>query len=202
MMRLTDEELRDVLTRAAELDRTARHGEAWNAEREAVIGAGEEIGLSRHAVERALMERLEFPASPPAVGSLAWARSADGRYYVAEVLSLAEDGVGVRFLRGSEHRVGVDELRACAFIPGERVACQWPMWGPWTCTVVAYDAARQRVRLSDGWGQARWFPLDQVWLAPANPENRRSRRLAVMLLGIGAAAGAVIGSIITALVIG
>ena len=67
---------------------------------------------------------------------------------------------------------------------------------------MAYDTARQRVRLSDGWGQARWFPLDQVWLAPASPENRRTRRLSVMLLGIGAAAGAVIGSIITALVIG
>ena len=76
-MGLTDEEFRDVLARAEEIDRAARHGDEWNAELAAVVGAAEEVGLSRQAVERALAERFNLPATPPVVGSLAWARSAD-----------------------------------------------------------------------------------------------------------------------------
>lgn len=201
-MRLTDEELRDVLARAEELDHAARQGAEWNAELAALIGAAEEVGLSRRAVERALAERLNLPASPPVVGSLAWARAADGRYYAAEVLAISEESTQVRFLRGSEHRLTPDEVRPCAFIPGERVVCNWPMWGPWTCTVVTYDSVKQRVKLSDGWGYTKSFPVSEVWLAPAKADSRSTRRrVYAMLLGAGAAAGALIGSIITAMVL-
>ena len=164
MARLTDEELRDVLARAEEIERATRHGDEWNAEVAAVIGAAEEVGLSRRSVERALAERLNLPATPPVVGSLTWARSADGKAHVAEVLSLSQEEARVRFLRGGEHRVTLDELRPCAFLPGERVACHWPRWGPWTCTVVGYDSVKQRVKLSDGWGYTRTFPVSEVWL--------------------------------------
>jgi hypothetical protein len=199
-MRLTDEELRDVLARAEELERTTRHGEAWNAEIAAVIEAAEEVGLSRQAVERALAERLNLPAAPPAAGALTWARSADGKFYVAEVMSTAETGIRVRFLGGGEQLLPPDALRPCTFIPGERVVCQWPMWGQWSCTVISYDAAKQRVRLSDGWGSTRTFPVSEVWLPPAksHPLSVR-RRMAVMLLGAGVLTGAVIGAIITVL---
>ncbi len=200
MTRLTDDELRDVLARAEEIERTTRRGSAWEAERAAVIGAGEEVGLSRQAIERALAERLNLPPSPPAVGGLSWARSADGKFYVAEVLSVSDESARVRFLRGSEHQLSLDALRPCAFMPGERVSCQWPMWGPWSCTVISYDAAKQRVKLSDGWGYTRTFPISQIWLA--EPDTRRGRRrLYATLLAAGAAAGAVIGSIITALLL-
>ncbi|MFN0179604.1 MAG: tudor domain-containing protein [Gemmatimonadales bacterium] len=199
-MRLTDEELRGVLARAEEIERAAREGAEWNAELAAVIGAAEEVGFSRQAVERALAERLNLPAAPPVVGSLTWARSADGKFYVAEVLSTSEEGTRVRFLRGSEHRLALDELRPCAFIPGERVACHWPMWGPWTCTVIGYDSAKQRVKLSDGWGYTKTFPLSEVWLARTVADPRAGRkRVYATLLGAGAAVGALIGSIITAL---
>ena len=189
-----------MLARAEEIERTTRRGSAWDAELAAVIGAGEEVGLSRRAIERALAERLNLPASPPEVGSFTWARSADGKFYVAEVLALVEDRARVRFLRGSEHQLSLDELRPCAFMPGERVACDWPMWGPWTCTVVAYDAVKQRVKLSDGWGYTKTFPVSEVWLAPADAGDKLGRRrLYAILLGAGVTAGAVIGSIITAL---
>jgi hypothetical protein len=46
-MRLTDEELRDVLARAEEIQLAGRHGDAWNAERSALISTAEEVGLSR-----------------------------------------------------------------------------------------------------------------------------------------------------------
>lgn len=201
-MRLTDEELRDVLARAEEIERASRQGPEWDAEVAAVIAAAREIGLSRRAVERALAERLDLPAPPPAVGSLAWARSADGKSYVAEVLSISEEGARVRFLSGSEHQLTLDALRVCTLVPGERVACHWPMWGPWTCSVVAYDPAKQRVKLSDGWGSTRTFPVAEVWLALADADPQAARRrVYATLLGAGAAMGALIGSIITVLLI-
>jgi len=111
-----------------------------------VIGAAEEVGLSRRSVERALAERLNLPATPPVVGSLTWARSADGKAHVAEVLSLSKDEARVRFLRGGEHRVTLDELRPCAFIPGERVAC--------LAHVGTVDLYRDRLRFRQAAGQA------------------------------------------------
>lgn len=200
MMRLTDDELRDVLARAEEIQRASRYGHEWNAEFAAVVGAAEEVGLSRQSVERALNERFNLSMTPPVVGTLTWARSADGKFYVAEVLSTFEHGARVRFLRGSEHSVTADELRPCAFIPGERVVCDWPWWGPWTCSVVAYDPVQQRVKLSDGSGSTRTFAVAEVWLPPAKADPRASRtRLYASLIGAGAGVGALIGSIITAL---
>lgn len=200
-MRLTDDEFRDVLTRAEEIQRASRHVDETNAEMEAVIGAAEEVGLARPAVERALRERLALSA-PPAVGTLTFARSADGKFYVAEVLAISTEGVRVRFLRGSEHLVLPDELRPCSFIPGERVTCNWPWWGPWTCTVVAYHAASQYVELSDGWGSTETFPVADVWLTPPQKTDvarGARRRVYLKLIGAGAGLGALVGSIITAL---
>jgi hypothetical protein len=201
---LTSDELREVLARAEEIQRASGQSDEMSAELEAVIAAAEEVGLARPAVERALRERLDLPAPPPAVGSLAFASSADGKFYVAEVLSISSEGVRVRFLRGSEHLVAADQLRPCSLIPGERVVCNWPMWGTWTCTVVAYDAARRKVKLSDGWGYTRTFPLSEVWLAPRRKEvSRRGRaRVYLTLIGAGAGLGALLGSIITALLMG
>lgn len=200
-MALTDEELRDVLARAEEIQRATRHGRDWNAEMAAVIGAAEEVGLSRQAVERAIQERLHLPARPPEVGTLAWAKSADGKFYVAEVLSTSEDGARVRFLRGSVHFATLDQLRPCAFIPGQRVIVNWPWWGPWTCSLVSYDPLKQRVKLDDRWGTTKTFPVAEVWLAPEKMPIPARRRL-YMIAGAAAGAGAVIGSLITALLLG
>jgi hypothetical protein len=199
-MRLTDDELRDVLARAEEIQRASRRGDERNAELEAVIGAAEEVGLARPAVEQALRERLALPATPPAVGTLAFARSADDKFYVAEVLSISTEGIRVRFLRGSEHLVTLDQLRPCSFLPGERVVCNWPWWGPWTCAVVAYDAAKRRVKVSDGWGNTRTVPIAEVWVPPARKADTSGARTRVYatLIGAGAALGALAGSIVTA----
>jgi hypothetical protein len=199
-MRLTDEEMRAVFARAEEIERAVRRGDRWIAEREAVIGAGEEVGLSRRAVEQALSERVSLPAVRPDVGSRVWARSADGKFYLAQVLEASEEEAQVRFLRGSDHRLRLEDLRPGVFLPGERIGVNWPMWGPWTCTVVAYDAAKARVKLSDGWGSTRTFAVSEVWLAPPADVLSSRRRMHTVLLTGGALLGAVIGSLITALV--
>src|SRR5688572_7899988 len=101
-MRLSDDDLRAVLARAEEIQRGSGRRE-MDAELEAVIGAAEEVGLTRSAMERALREQLHLPGAPPAVGSLVFAESADGNFYVAELLSISGDDARVQFLRGSEH---------------------------------------------------------------------------------------------------
>lgn len=204
-MPLSDDELRDVLTRAEQIQLASRRSNLRSAELESVIAAAEEIGLERSAVERALRERLGLPAEPPAVGELCFARSADGNFYVAEVLSSSDDGLRVRFLRGAEHVVSPADIRPCQLLPGQRVVCNWPMWGKWTCTVVAFDADRGRVKLSDGWGSTKKFQIDEIWLPPQrrSDEARGSRaRIYVRLVGAGLAIGALLGSLVTALVVG
>lgn len=203
-MRLTDEELRDVLTRAEEIERGSLHSGQMNAELEAVIEAAEATGLPRRAVELAIRERFALPAVPPAVGSLAFAKSAGTKFHVAEVLSTSADGARVRFLQGSEHSVTLDQIRPFSLIPGERVTVTWPWWGPWTCTVVSYDAAKQRVKVSDGWSD-KTFPLAEVWIDPPRRPDlaiATRRRVYMALLGAGAGVGALLGSVITALLLG
>jgi hypothetical protein len=201
-MRLTDDELRDVLARAEEIQRGSLQGGHWTAELAAVIGAAEEVGLSRQAVERALSERFNIALTPPDVGALTWAKTADGKYYVAEVVSTSDNVVRVRFLGGSEHTTTLDQLRVSAFMPGEKVMCTWPWWGPWKCTVVAYDPAMRRVKLSDGWGSVKTFPISEIWLPPTRPKVNMTRaRLYAAVAGAGAGVGALIGSLITALLL-
>lgn len=203
-MRLTDEDLREVLARAEAIQRTALTGPGANAELEVVIRAAEEVGIPRAAVERALRERFDLPARPPQVGELAFARSADGKYYVAEVLATSPDEVRVRFLRGSEHTVAPDEVRACALLPGAKVVVHWPVWGPWTCTVLSYDAGKQTVKVSDGWGTMKTFPIREIWQDPRRtprPAGSNRARVYATLLGAGAAAGAIIGAVVTALLL-
>jgi hypothetical protein len=199
-MRLTDDELRDVLERAEEIQRTTRRGDQMHAELEAVIGAAEEVGLTRVAVERALRERLNIVA-PPTAGDRVFARSADGKFYVADVLSVSEDDVRVRFLRGSESVVPADELKPCSFLPGERVMYDWPWWGPWSCTVISYHAPSQYLKLSDRWGSTTTCHVSDVWLEPERKVDDRAarKRVYAKLLGVGAGFGALVGSIITAL---
>ncbi|MGQ0701544.1 MAG: hypothetical protein ACT4PM_00245 [Gemmatimonadales bacterium] len=197
-MPLTDEEVRAVLARAEEIQRTIRAGTDITA----VIEAAERFGISRAAVEQALRERLNLSLPPPAAGSLAFARSANDKFYVAEVLEVRPDAVRVRFLRGSELLVTPDDVRPASFNPGEKVVCEWPWWGPWTCTVLAYDQRKQRIKVTDGWGSSRTFPIGEVWLPPPrepHEEVRVRRRVYATLVSAGAVLGAVIGTLVTLL---
>src|SRR5690606_6864360 len=135
-MTITDDDIRAIIARAEVLH---RRGDPSSDDTEALVRAGEELGISKSAMQRAVRERLGAQVRP-AAGQLVFARSADDRFYAAEGLSTAESGYSVRFLRGGERGVAADELRECPFLPGDRVTCSWPGWGTWTGTVVKYDA--------------------------------------------------------------
>ena len=153
-MPLSDDDIRSIVARAEQLQRTA-HSSA--DERTALVQVGEEIGITRAAMQRALHERLGAPLEPR-VGELVFAKAADEKYHVAEVLTDAGEEYRVRFLRGGERTLARDELRACSFLPGERVVCPWPGWGAWTCSVLSYESAERLVTVTDGWGETATFP--------------------------------------------
>lgn len=193
-MAISDKDLRDVLTRAREIQNEGRSVDNLDE----LIAAGEAAGLARPAIERAIRER--FGAASVQPGALVFAQSADGKYYVAEVVSAHDDSVRVRYLRGSEHVVASDQVRPCGFLPGERVVANWPWWGPWTCTVISYDATRQKVTLSDGWGDTRSFPISEVWQTDRTAWNGRLRA-AITWLSVGVGLGAVVGTSLTMLLL-
>lgn len=204
-MHLSDEQLREILDRAEEIQLATRSRNELSAEVEGLIEAAAAVGLGRSAVERALRERLDFSMTPPVVGALVFAQSADRKYYVAEVLSTSPEVVEVRFLRGGEHSVTLDQLRPCSFLPGQKVSVNWPWWGPWTCTVISYDARGQWVKVTDGWSEERIFPIAEVWLNPKRTwdlAGSTRTRIAVKLLGAGVGIGAVVGAALTLLLRG
>ena len=150
--------------------------------------------LTDEELRVALRERLELGAiAPPEAGALVFAQSADGKYYVAETLSVTEENVRVRFLRGSQHTVTLDQVRPAAFLPGERVVVNWPWWGPWTGPVTSYDAEKGTVKVSDGMGTTKTFPISEVWQTDRTAWGGKLR-IAVTWLGIGVALGAVAGA--------
>ena len=196
-MPLEDHDIRAVLARAQEIE-LSTHSDA--AEIERVIQAAEEVGISRTSVERAFRERLLLPIRASSVGDVVFARSSDNKYYTAEVLAVDADGVRVRFLRGSEHQVAANEITPCTLLPGERVICPWPWWGPWTCTVLSFDAANRRVTVSDGWGETRDFSITEIWTTPPRARDQQratKRKIYAVLLGVGAVGGTIVGAVVT-----
>jgi hypothetical protein len=194
--RLTEEELRDVLARAEEIQRAAD----TDAELQAVVRAAEELGLQREAVERAIQERFGHPAEPPKSGDLVFAQSNNERFYAAEVVESGHDRVRVRFLNGSEHTVPPSAIKPLNLLPGDRIVCQWPWWGAWTSTVVSYNSAKRRVRVDDGWGGAETFPLSEIWLNPPKSKKAGGRaRVYLFLVGISFALGGIVGTALTLL---
>src|SRR5688572_4228277 len=186
-MTSTGKDMRQVLERAAELENAAPLGPA---DVEVLFHAADEVGIPRAAVERALREMNATLPSPPTVGQLVFARSADDCYYVAEVTEALDAQFKVRFLRGGENTLHTDEMRPCSLLPGQRVRVKWPSWGNWTCTVLSYDAEQRRVIVSDGWADTHSFHVGDVWLDPRKTEMRpRKGKLRTAVLG-AAAAGA------------
>jgi hypothetical protein len=192
------DEMRQVLERAAQLEQSTSLSPA---DIDMLLQTADEVGIPRSAVERALRERYATPRFVPTVGSLVFAPSADRNSYVAEVTGEAEHGFSVRFLRGGEHVVAAEELRPCSFLPGQRVYVKWPGWGSWPGTIASYDASQQLLAVSDGWAETKNFHIADVWLGPVKPKHGPNRsRLRAALLG-AAAAGAAIGSVLTALIV-
>lgn len=201
---LNDQETREILVRAEEIQQQQRQDIEIGQRTEDVVAAAEEAGLSREAVLQALRERQSVRSAPIRVGALVFAPTDDEKLYVAEVLTLEDGHANVRYLSGSDHVVLESDLRPFQMLPGQKVRCDWPGWGWWTCTVVSCDRENRIVRASDGWGTTKIFSLKDVYVQiPAKNEgSRNSVRLRITSYLISAViAGAAIGSVITWLIV-
>lgn len=189
---LSEEQVRDVLARAEEIQSRSSAGTY-----DSVIAAAEEAGLTRSAITQAIQERVgAFVESPP-VGQLVFAKGEKGRYFPAEVVSTSGVHVSIRFLNGSEQTVAFDALRPLTLLPGESVVCPWPDWGFWTCSVVSFDAARRRVRVTDNWGSGeKTFDLDEVFINSPRVQNQEST-LSWLLISALTVGGGIVGSVLT-----
>lgn len=190
-------ELREVLERAEEIQlQSAISPES--SELDGIVAAAEEAGLSRDAVLQAVRERLSLLGHPPEIGDRVFAKSADGHFYVAKVVSVHEGRVKVLYLNGSEHALGAADLRPCTFLPGQKLMCPWPHWGWWTCTVLSFDNKRDKVKVTDGWGTEKSFKVSEVRLPIERSLSERTQRMKVALtLWAAAIAGGAVGSAIT-----
>lgn len=195
--RLTEEQIRDALSRAEELHLRQALTDGGDPAIESVLSAAEEIGLSREAMMQALRERLDRPMHTPAPGERVFARSADGNFYVADVVEAELGKVRVRFLSGGEDVLTEEALQPCNFVPGAKVVVPWPVWGWYKGDVVSYDAKKGKVLVSDGWNEKR-FSISEVRLQPRKEKGSNSRaRLYWILISIGAALGGPLGAVIT-----
>lgn len=195
--RLTEEQVREVLARAEQIQQRLQAEGASTTRVDDVIRAAEEVGLSRDAVELALAEHLNTHGEPAKAGERVFALSTDGKYYVADVIEATESSARVKFIRGGERTLAHSDLRPFALVPGQRVVCPWQNWGDWTCTVVSYHEDSQKVCVYDGWSTEKMFGIDQIHLDPPRPANASSvafGRLALFL------SGGVVGAIVTWLV--
>ncbi len=186
---LSEEQLRDVLARAEEIQQG--HGANSYA---AVLTAAQEAGLSKDAVTKALQERLGLLGAPPSKGELIFAKGTQNRFFAAEVLEQNEQTYRVRFLNGGEHTVSFEDLRPLHLLPGEPLVCPWPNWGWWTCSVVRYDAEKLKVRVTDNMGSEKAFDLSQVYRAA--PKTALKISSFWMTVGLSLGSG-IVGSLLT-----
>ncbi|MBV6458580.1 MAG: hypothetical protein HONBIEJF_01712 [Fimbriimonadaceae bacterium] len=194
---MTNEQFRDVLARAEEIDmQRALRLEETN-ETNQLIQAAEEAGLSREAVLTALRERISLTEHPLSEGDLVFAQSADDRHYVAKVLSVEGGILHVQFLNGADSAVDRAKCRPFQAVPGSRMQAQWPGWGWWTCNVIAYDSRNQKVQLSDGWSEQRWFHVSDVRLDLRKEGRGAPRGMQALIYAALMVGGGVIGSLLT-----
>ena len=164
-----EQAIREILRRAEEIHIGAPREDDNDAK--AIIKAAEEAGLPREAVEQALQERLSQTQASTAPGEFIFVPSTDGKLYVAEVISADSITTRAKFLNRSEVTVPSNQTQPASFLPGSKVYANWPNFGWWNCTVVGFDKPNRLLRLTDGWGNEKSFPLAEIRINPPSQSN-------------------------------
>ena len=187
-------EIQEVLKRASEIDNG--HTLETDAEIEALVSAAEESGISRDAVLQALHERLQGPLKAFTPGDLVFARSHDGRHYVATLLSAEGASVKVRFLNGADSLANAGEMRMFSLPPGMKVEYLSPSSGIWfTAPVVRYSQEARLVTVN-AWGNEENVSIDKVRLPRASGPSRFSSAQVLAYSVASALAGTALGVLI------
>jgi len=194
------EQIRQLLTRAQEIESQQSAGNSEQAEIEQIVTAAEESGLSRESVMRALRERVNSGDRPLAPETIVLARGGGRHYHFAKVRSVENGLASLEFLSGPEVTVPVSDVRPLSLLPGERVNCPWPVWGWRKSTVLSYDKENQTVFVTDGWGWNKHFPLADIRVDRESSllTSRAKYWILATAMTLG---GGLIGSILTRLLV-
>lgn len=161
-VRLSDEELADVVRRAHEIQSLQGRLDGTRGSIEEYVRAAEETGVPREAMLQALNERFAFLTREIENGQLVFAKSGDGRQYPAKVIAVTGDAVSVRFLNGGEGIVGRHELADANFAPGTDYEYLSPSYMVHMKAPVArYDRDAMTVTFNN-WGTEETVPLAKV----------------------------------------
>ncbi|MCC6443573.1 MAG: hypothetical protein IT210_08995 [Armatimonadetes bacterium] len=176
---MESQELQDILRRAQEIDLRRFQGAEMPGDAEALLRAAEAAGISREAVEQSLREHFGMPLEDIKPGERVFAKSADGAFYIADVLEVMENRARVRFLTGGDHALPLTDLRVFSILPGQKLQCYWAGWGWCTVRVERFDPEKGMVRVSDGLGYEK--TLDLTLIRIRAEKSRSSRSLAVLI---------------------
>lgn len=200
MERLSNDEIKDILTRAEEI-RTESAGNE-SLEIKSFIQSATEAGYDRDAIERAIQERLNPPSLDVKVGDVVFAASGDSHFYAAHVLSVTDSQVDVEFMAGGKASVPRKSVYPLHLTPGTRVVCKWEGFGWWTCTVLNTDLDEMWVRVSDGMGSEETFPIESIRMVKPKPVGAAKAAADALRfkLIMAASSGGVVGALITWLI--
>ncbi|ARU41320.1 hypothetical protein CCB80_09310 [Armatimonadetes bacterium Uphvl-Ar1] len=84
--------------------------------------------------------------------------------YVAKVVLAKSSVIKARFLNGSELTLPAEKVVKADFQIGSKVQALWPVHNWHMSTVIAFDQEEGTVKLSDGWGFTKTFPLSEIRL--------------------------------------
>ncbi len=157
---LNENEVKAILKRAEQIH--SGENSSDHSETAALLIAAEEAGLPREAVELALQERLSFQPIAYNSGDLVFASRPDGKMYVARVVLTKSSVIKVRFLNGTEVTLPAEKVVKADLQVGTKVQALWPIHNWHMSTVIAFDQDCGTVKLSDGWGFTKIFPISEI----------------------------------------
>lgn len=197
-MGILHNEMEEVLKRAQEIHDQTKHLAVTEDEVEGFVKAAEEAGLSRDATLQALRERLGYGEDAFEPGANVFAKSTDGHYYIAKVVSKSGTRATVRFCTGGEDTVSTIDLRAFSMVPGRKLQYFSPSSSWW------WDADVVRVNVEGGsitvrcWGMEETVPFEKVRLPKEHKPLTSSERASLWMVGVSAAlTGGAAGALLT-----
>lgn len=159
---LNENDIKAILQRAGQIHNETNSD--TESETAALLTAAEEAGLPREAVELALQERLSSQPISCNIGDLVFAPRPDGKLFVAEVIGSNNSVIQARFLNGTDVTLPREKVVQADFQIGAKVQAYWPVHNWHMSTVLGVDHEAGTVKLSDGWGFTKSFPLSEIRL--------------------------------------
>jgi hypothetical protein len=176
MLKLTDEEVSQTLTRAVQIadSKTEMPITGKPGGYEAYVSAAEEVGIPREAMVQALRERQLLPVESLTPGDVVFARSVDNSFYAAVIEKVDSDAaIRIRFVGGGDHVVPACDIRPLAMTPGKIVLFQHEEMGEgiwYSGRVTEYHSTTRQVVVSCA-GSSLSVPISRIRIRSEKVRN-------------------------------